>query len=145
MASPRYALIVHRFQPFCDRHLEQVKAAMERGLRPVIVVRSQNNSEHPSYDPVKTPLTLEQQIEDIKQALPADAHAVIIPIADLDNQQQWAEALLARLDDTAFLKQCGLESEEGIRKETVLLTHPEQLMTESGEARPSQQPAAVTH
>lgn len=133
MTDAKYALIVHRFQPFSERHLEQVEAAKARGLTPVIVVRSQNNSEHPSYDPIKTPLTLEQQVEDIKRAVPPSSGAVIIPMADLDAKQSWSKALLSKLDDVAFLKKCGLDTAQGIRAQTILLTSPEQHANEQGE------------
>jgi hypothetical protein len=133
MTEPKYALIVHRFQPFSERHLEQVEEAKARGLVPVIVVRSQNNHEHPAYDPIKTPLTLEQQVEDIKRTVPPSSGTVIIPMADLGAKQSWSKALLDKLDDTTFLKKCGLDTPHGIRSETMLMTRPEQHSNDQGE------------
>ena len=105
-AGIKYSLLVGRRQPMHQAHLKTIAKNMEAGLIPIIVIGSSNtaikqdSSDDGLFDPIRNPLTPEQQREQIKRAFPDKVEGmdyVVTEFSDLGNNELWCRGLVEKL------------------------------------------------
>lgn len=99
----QYAVSIGRRAPMHRIHLECLQEIADAGLMPVVFIGSTNGADSTWFDPVKNPLTLKQQKEQLKHALPNlydDSRILTLP--DVGNQEKWFDNFFAMFDGTAF-------------------------------------------
>ena len=98
-----YAVSIGRRAPMHRIHLECLTEIAEAGLLPVFFIGSTNGADSAWFDPVKNPLTLAQQKEQLKRALPElydDTR--VLTLADVGNQEKWFDGFFEMFDGTPF-------------------------------------------
>lgn len=90
-----YGITVGRRQPMHIVHLDCIKEIIDAGLEAVIIIGSTNTPEQGLFDPLKNPLTKEQQEIFIKQALTKEGISKyrILSLKDRGNIKQWSKDL----------------------------------------------------
>ncbi|MBI1215983.1 MAG: hypothetical protein GC185_09220 [Alphaproteobacteria bacterium] len=98
-----YGVSIGRRAPMHRMHVDCIREIAEAGLKPVIFIGSTNGAESAWFDPVKNPLTLEQQKEQLKLAVPDyyDA-ACILTLDDMGNAEKWFNGFFEMFDGTPF-------------------------------------------
>jgi NH3-dependent NAD+ synthetase/predicted amidohydrolase/nicotinamide mononucleotide adenylyltransferase len=101
-----YSLLVGRRQPMHQAHFKTIRKNMDQGLVPIIVIGSsntaikQNGFDDELFDPIKNPLTLKQQQEQIRRVLHDKTEGkdyVIMEFKDLGNNELWCHGLVNKL------------------------------------------------
>ena len=109
----KYSLLVGRRQPMHQAHLKTIAKNMESGLIPIIVIGSSNtaikqdSSDDGLFDPIRNPLTPEQQREQIKRVFPDKVEGkdyVITEFPDLGNNELWCRGLVEKLHGEVEIK-----------------------------------------
>jgi NAD+ synthase (glutamine-hydrolysing) len=97
-AGVKYAVELGRRAPMHRVHVECLKEIIEAGLTPVVIIGSANGADSALFDPVRNPLTEEQQKEQIRQVL-GDAYdeKYIIALDDTGDAELWYENLFSAL------------------------------------------------
>ncbi len=99
----RYGISIGRRAPMHRMHVDCLREIAEAGLQPVVFFGSTNGPESKYYDPIRNPLTVEQQKEQIKTAVPElYDHARIITLPDQGNGEKWFDAFFKTLGETEF-------------------------------------------
>ncbi|MDX1975728.1 MAG: nitrilase-related carbon-nitrogen hydrolase [Rickettsiales bacterium] len=102
----RYGVSVGRRAPLHKMHVDCVDEIQEAGLTPIVVIGSTNGSDSHLYNPVDNPLTLEQQKEQLRLALPNfDVERQVITLKDLGDYDRWCDALTEQLKEHGILDQ----------------------------------------
>ncbi|MDE1153264.1 MAG: hypothetical protein PW788_12070 [Micavibrio sp.] len=99
----QYGVSIGRRAPLHRVHADCIAEIAEAGLTPVIFIGSTNGADSPFFDPVKNPLTIEQQKAQLKAAVPQyydDAR--VLTLADVGNQEKWFDAFFKMFDGTPF-------------------------------------------
>lgn len=96
-----YGISVGRRQPMHIVHLDCIREIAQAGLMPVIVIGSSNTGQDRYFDPLKNPLTEDQQREQIRLAMEklgiADYH--VLAIKDVGHVESWTGSLSKLLYD----------------------------------------------
>ena len=98
-----YGVSIGRRAPMHRIHTEALREIAEAGLKPVFFIGSTNSAESEWFDPVRNPLTLDQQKEQLKKAVPEiydDARVLTLP--DVGNQERWLAGFFAMFNGTPF-------------------------------------------
>lgn len=95
-----YGISIGRRAPMHRVHVDCLREIEAAGLLPVIVIGSTNGPDSRLFDPVRNPMTVEQQIEQLKLALPDifDAHRIILQ-EDLGDDGCWYDELVEKLEE----------------------------------------------
>ncbi|GEM_PF-630033 len=102
-----YSLLFGRRQPLHQEHLKTIRKNMEQGLVPIIVIGScneavkENGFDDGLFSPLKNPLTLEQQKEQLRRALHDKEEGkdyVLVGYKDLGNNNLWCRNLVNKLN-----------------------------------------------
>lgn len=96
----RYGVTVGRRAPMHHVHVDCIQEIADAGLTPVIVVGSTNGADHFLFDPIRNPLTKEQQVEQMRAALPAElsSKAKFLFLDDVGDNAKWTDNLVALLE-----------------------------------------------
>ena len=88
-----YAIPPGRRAPMHRMHVECVFDILRAGLKPVLAIGSVNGPESKLWNPVKNPLTVEQQKEQFRRALPGVDYnaAMILELEDTPDDKTWIE------------------------------------------------------
>ncbi len=98
-----YAVSIGRRAPMHRIHLECLQEIADAGLMPVVFIGSTNGADSAWFDPVKNPLTLDQQKDQLKYALPhLYDESRVLTLPDVGNQEKWFDGFFAMFDGTAF-------------------------------------------
>ena len=88
---------MHRIHVDCIREIE------EAGLLPVIFIGSTNGADSKLFDPVKNPLTVEQQKEQLRRAVPeAYDESRVITLPDTGNEETWFDQFFGVMQKAGF-------------------------------------------
>lgn len=98
-----YGISIGRRAPMHRVHVDCLREIEAAGLLPVIVIGSTNSADSRLFDPVRNPMTVAQQIEQLKLALPDlfDAHRIILQ-DDLGDDGCWYDELVEKLKDAGL-------------------------------------------
>ncbi len=96
-----YAIPPGRRAPMHRMHIQCVFDILRAGLKPVLAIGSVNGPESKLWNPVKNPLTVEQQKEQFHRALPGVDYnsAMIIELEDTPDDKSWIENFHKKLKD----------------------------------------------
>lgn len=88
-----YAIPPGRRAPMHRMHAECVLDILRSGMKPVLAIGSTNGPESKLWNPVKNPLTVEQQKEQFRKALPGIDYnqAMILELEDTPDDKTWIE------------------------------------------------------
>ena len=88
-----YAIPPGRRAPMHRMHAECVMDILRSGLKPVLAIGSVNGPDSALWNPVKNPLTVEQQKEQFRRALPGVDYnaAMILELEDTSDDKTWIE------------------------------------------------------
>lgn len=100
----KYGISVGRRQPMHVVHVDCIKEMVEAGLHPVIVIGSVNSAESRFYDPLKNPLTEEQQRIQIERVLGKEGITdyTLLSLKDMGSYDYWASSLSKLLQDNGI-------------------------------------------
>jgi hypothetical protein len=85
-----FGVSLGRRAPMHRVHVDCIREIGEAGLLPIIFIGSTNGAESHLFDPVKNPLTVEQQKEQLKRAVPeAYDDSRVITLPDTGNEETW--------------------------------------------------------
>lgn len=102
-ARLEYGVSIGRRAPMHRIHAEAISEIAEAGLKPVIFIGSTNGADSPWFDPLRNPLTLAQQKEQLKSALPQHYdESRILTLPDVGNQEKWLNGFFDMFDGTPF-------------------------------------------
>lgn len=103
-AGIEYGISIGRRAPLHRMHLDCILEIAAAGLKPVIVVGSTNGAGDSLYDPLRNPLTLAQQIEQLRAALPRGLaeQCLILPLPDRTDDAAWKADLAKLLEDNGL-------------------------------------------
>lgn len=93
-----YGLSIGRRAPLHRLHLDCILEIDRAGLVPVIVIGSVNGADDSAfYDPLRNPLTVDQQKEQLRQALPPEVYArcKILTLPDHKDDHVWMGNLVS--------------------------------------------------
>lgn len=98
-AGMTYGVSLGRRAPMHRMHVDCILEIVSAGLKPVIVIGSVNGPESPLYDPVRNPLSLEQQKEQIRRALPGlnIDDGAILTLPDDPDDDVWMKTFVGKL------------------------------------------------
>ncbi len=96
----KYGLSVGRRQPMHAGHLACILDIVKAGLIPVLFIGSANDKGSKYYDPLKNPLTIEEQAEQIRLTMAKNniTNYHIIPIADVGDMKKWTNKIVQLTD-----------------------------------------------
>jgi ribose-phosphate pyrophosphokinase len=96
-----YAIPPGRRAPMHRMHVECVFDILRAGLKPVLAIGSVNGPESPLWNPVKNPLTVEQQKEQFKRALPGVDYnqTMILELEDTEDDKAWIQNFHKKLKE----------------------------------------------
>lgn len=98
-----YGISIGRRAPMHRIHAEALQEIADAGLKPVMFVGSTNSADSQWFDPVKNPLTLDQQKEQLKHALPhLYDEANVLTLPDYGNQEKWLQGFFKMIEGTPF-------------------------------------------
>src|SRR5687767_13869354 len=102
-----YALSIGRRAPMHQGHVFCLRDILQAGLLPVIGIGSANFPGNPHYDPIKNPLTPQQQKEQLKivvqKEFPNERDAIehlIFVLEDVGDNAAWGQNVIAELSET---------------------------------------------
>lgn len=109
----KYGLSVGRRSPMHRMHVECLEEIIKAGLTPVMCFGSANNADSRHYNPINTPLTMEQQKEQLRIVLekefPEQCEAVMalaFAQEDVGNAQKWSACIANKLKERNALDGC---------------------------------------
>ncbi len=99
----KYGISIGRRAPMHKMHLDCLREIEDAGLTPVVFIGSTNGPDSPLYDPVRNPLTLEQQKEQLRVAAP-DLYDEkrILTLPDYGAPYLWFDNFFAMIGETDF-------------------------------------------
>lgn len=100
-AGFEYGLSIGRRAPLHKMHIDCILEIARAGLKPVIVIGSVNTAGDPLYDPLRNPLTVEAQMQQLRDALPPELYAqcTILTLPDQQDDAVWMDSLTQLLAD----------------------------------------------
>jgi NAD+ synthase (glutamine-hydrolysing) len=99
----KYGISIGRRAPMHRMHVDCIKEIADAGLTPVIFIGSTNKPDSRYYDPLRNPLTVEQQKEQLKRAVPQYYdEARIVTLPDVGDPEKWFDGFLSSLEKTDF-------------------------------------------
>lgn len=98
----RYGVSLGRRAPMHKMHVDCIREIMDAGMEPVIMIGSVNGPESPMYDPVRNPLTPEQQEAQIAIALPKGAAYRTLRLNDHPDDAVWVQGLVDVLKENGI-------------------------------------------
>ncbi len=100
-AGMKYGLSIGRRAPMHRMHADCIEEIAQAGLKPVIFIGSINGADSQFYDPLRNPMTMEQQKAQLKAALPQYYdESLIITQEDKGNPEQWFGAWMPKISGT---------------------------------------------
>ncbi len=99
----RYGLSIGRRTPLHRMHVDCLREIQEAGLEPIIAIGSVNGAESALYNPVRNPLTLKQQKEQLRRALPdiyKESNLLLLP--DKGDSNIWFDHLFQKMQEQGF-------------------------------------------
>lgn len=98
-----YGVSIGRRAPMHRMHVDCLREIAAAGLVPVIFIGSTNGAESAWFDPVKNPLTLAQQREQLKRAVPEYYDpARVLTLDDAGDAEKWFNGFFSMFDGTPF-------------------------------------------
>jgi NH3-dependent NAD+ synthetase len=99
----RYGISIGRRAPMHRVHVDCLREIKEAGLEPVMFIGSANNADSPLFDPIRNPLTLEQQKEQLRRAVP-DLYddSRILSMPDLGHPEKWFDQFFTMIQRGDF-------------------------------------------
>ncbi|MDE2101342.1 MAG: hypothetical protein KGL39_29110 [Patescibacteria group bacterium] len=99
----KYGISIGRRAPMHRMHVDCLREIKEAGLTPVVFIGSTNGPDSPLYDPIRNPLTLEQQREQLRIAVP-DLYDEkrILTLPDYGAPDLWFDNFFAMIGETDF-------------------------------------------
>ena len=137
----KYGISVGRRQPMHRGHLDCIREMAAAGLKPIIVIGSTNRSEDRYFDPIKNPLTEEQQREQLRQAMDTAGikDYTILAIKDVGSAEFWTGSLSKLLHDhgissreSVFHFRSKSSDVEALGNTIVPLSSTQEMMTQYG-------------
>lgn len=103
-AGLQYFVELGRRAPMHRMHVDCILEGIRAGLRPVIFIGSTNGADSPLYDPVRNPLTVDQQKEQFRIALPGLYYneGRIITLNDTGDEGTWLQSLRETIDEAGY-------------------------------------------
>jgi ribose-phosphate pyrophosphokinase len=100
----QYGISLGRRAPMHIMHMDCILEMVNAGLKPAIFIGSTNGPDSPLYDPVRNPMTIEQQKEQLNQALPGLNlnTAFIITLEDHEDDKIWLKNLVKKIKDSGL-------------------------------------------
>lgn len=100
-AGFEYGLSIGRRAPLHKMHIDCILEIARAGLKPVVIIGSTNTAGDPLYDPLRNPLTVEAQMQQLRAALPPELYAqcTILQLPDQPDDALWMASLKKLLDD----------------------------------------------
>lgn len=99
-----YGISLGRRAPLHCMHVDCILEIVKAGLKPVIFIGSVNGPESPLYDPVRNPLTVDQQKEQFRHAIEDAGYdeSLIITLEDAGDDNEWMRNLAQKLRDNGL-------------------------------------------
>lgn len=96
-----FGISLGRRAPMHSMHVDCILEILESGLKPVIVIGSADGPESPLYDPVRNPMTVEQQKDQFRHALSGLEYdeALILTLEDNMDDGAWLEGFVGMIRD----------------------------------------------
>lgn len=97
----KYGISIGRRAPMHKMHVDCLREIQEAGLTPVVFIGSTNSGDSPLFDPIRNPLTLEQQKQQLKLAVPDlydEKHILTLP--DQGDPERWFDQFFAMTKGT---------------------------------------------
>lgn len=111
----KYAISMGRRAPMHRMHIDCLHEIVDAGLVPVIGIGSTNGASSPLYDPLKNPLTEEQQREQLGSVVyrefPQEAEAILPLIfsqEDINHAEKWSKSIAQIMQDKGVFGRCVL-------------------------------------
>lgn len=105
-AGIKYGISIGRRAPMHKVHVDCLHEIAAAGLKVVIFIGSTNGPDSPLFDPVRNPMTVEQQKAQLKLAVPEYyVERRILTLDDLGHQEKWFDAFFRIVDETCFAGQ----------------------------------------
>lgn len=100
-AGLEYGLSIGRRAPLHKMHIDCIYEIARAGLKPVIIIGSVNTAGDPLYDPLRNPLTVEAQMQQLREALPPELYqqCTILTLPDQAEDAVWMQSLQKLLAD----------------------------------------------
>lgn len=100
----KYGVSLGRRAPMHCMHVDCILEIVKAGLKPVIVIGSTNGPESPLYDPVRNPLTVDQQKEQFRRAIEDAGYSesLIITLEDEEDDNAWMRNLVQKMKDNGI-------------------------------------------
>lgn len=100
-AGYEYGISIGRRAPLHKMHIDCILEIARAGLKPVIIIGSVNTAGDPLYDPLRNPLTVEAQMQQLRDVLPPALYAqcTILTLPDQQDDAVWMENLKKLLAD----------------------------------------------
>ena len=102
----RYGISIGRRAPMHKMHVDCLREIKEAGLEPVVFIGSTNDAQSAFYDPVRNPLTVDQQKEQLRIAAPDvynEKHILTLP--DQGDSDRWFDSFFKMIKGTDFENQ----------------------------------------
>jgi NH3-dependent NAD+ synthetase len=99
----RYGISIGRRAPMHRVHADCLREIKDAGLEPVMFIGSANSADSPFFDPIRNPLTLEQQKQQLQIAVPElydDSRVISVP--DLGYPEKWFDQFFSLVQGTDF-------------------------------------------
>jgi ribose-phosphate pyrophosphokinase len=103
-AGLKYGIAIGRRAPLHKMHVDCIREIAAAGLTPVIIIGSVNGVGDPLYDPLRNPLTPDQQKTQLARALPPELYQKcrILSLRDEPDDAVWMRNLLKLLEDNGM-------------------------------------------
>lgn len=93
-----FGVSIGRRAPMHRIHADCLREIAQAGLVPVVVIGSVNGAESPLYDPVRNPMTVAQQVEQLRRAVPECFDpSKVVTLEDVGSNGQWMADLVEGL------------------------------------------------
>jgi NH3-dependent NAD+ synthetase len=99
----RYGISVGRRAPMHRVHADCLREIKDAGLQPVIFIGSANDVESPFFDPIRNPLTIQQQKDQLRLAIPElydEQHVIALP--DMGHPETWFDEFFTHIRGTDY-------------------------------------------
>jgi len=97
----KFGISAGRRAPMHIMHADCIREITEAGLTPIILIGSTNGPKSPKYDPLRNPMTIDQQKVQLKEIMPGlDIDAHVMTMDDVGNAPLWSDALSKTINRT---------------------------------------------
>lgn len=94
-----FGVSIGRRAPMHRIHADCLREIAQAGMAPVVVIGSTNGADSHLYDPVRNPMTVVQQVEQLRRAVPECFDpSIVVVLEDVGSNDQWMADLVAELE-----------------------------------------------